>query len=54
MTDVDVGARAPILRRYFALAPGARPHMVVGGQAPDFDRVAAQYPVFRVTHDPSP
>jgi deazaflavin-dependent oxidoreductase (nitroreductase family) len=56
LTDVDSGERAPILRRYLALAPGARPHMAVDRRAPlpDFDRVAAQYPVFRVTHDPSP
>ncbi|MBB2946384.1 hypothetical protein FB565_006152 [Actinoplanes lutulentus] len=56
LTDVDPGVRAPILRRYLALAPGARPHMDIDPQAslPDFDRVAAQYPVFHVTHDPSP
>ncbi|MEK8108927.1 nitroreductase/quinone reductase family protein [Micromonospora sp. M12] len=55
LTDVDVGARAPILRRYLAVAPGARPHVAVDPRAPlpDFDRVAAQYPVFHVTHDPS-
>ncbi|MEV4280058.1 nitroreductase/quinone reductase family protein [Actinoplanes xinjiangensis] len=56
LTDVDPDARAPILRRYLAVAPGARPHMAVDPQAPlvDFDRVAARYPVFHVTHDPSP
>ncbi|GAA2908561.1 hypothetical protein Acy02nite_88210 [Actinoplanes cyaneus] len=56
LTDVDAGARAPILRRYLELAPGARPHMTVDHRAPlpDFDRVAAHYPVFHVTHDPSP
>ncbi|WP_410816270.1 nitroreductase/quinone reductase family protein [Micromonospora sp. 050-3] len=55
LKEVDVGARAPILRRYLAVAPGARPHMAVDRRAPlcDFERVAAQYPVFRVTHDPS-
>ncbi|WP_433790809.1 hypothetical protein [Actinoplanes sp. CA-252034] len=48
------GPRAPILRRYLAVAPGARPHMAVDPRAPlaDFDRVAARYPVFHVTHDP--
>jgi deazaflavin-dependent oxidoreductase (nitroreductase family) len=55
LTDVDVDARGPILRRYLTVAPGARPHMAVDPRAPlpDFDRVAAQYPVFHVTHDPS-
>ena len=55
LTDVDASARAPILRRYLAVAPGARPHMLVDRHAPlpDFERVAAQYPVFQVTHDPS-
>ncbi|MEU8655375.1 nitroreductase/quinone reductase family protein [Actinoplanes philippinensis] len=55
LTDVDAEARAPILRRYLAVAPGARPHMAVDPRAPlaDFDRVAARYPVFHVTHDPS-
>ncbi|GIF45069.1 nitroreductase/quinone reductase family protein [Actinoplanes xinjiangensis] len=54
LTDVDPDARAPILRRYLAVAPGARPHMAVDPRAPlpDFDHVAAQYPVFHVTHDP--
>nr|WP_308129131.1 nitroreductase/quinone reductase family protein [Actinoplanes polyasparticus] len=55
LTDVDAGARAPILRRYLAVAPGARPHMAVDPRAPlpDFDQIAVQYPVFRVTHDSS-
>lgn len=55
LTDVDAGERAPILRRYLAVAPGARPHMAVDQRAPlpDFEHVAAQYPVFHVTHDPS-
>ena len=55
LEDVDAGARAPILRRYLAIAPGARPHMAVDRAAPlrDFERVAARYPVFHVTHDPA-
>ncbi|MET0415330.1 MAG: hypothetical protein ABW022_04855 [Actinoplanes sp.] len=42
-------------RRYLAVAPGARPHMAIDRQAPlrDFERVAAQYPVFHVTRDPA-
>ena len=51
--EVDPGARAPILRRYLAVAPGARPHLPVDRRAPleEFDRIATQIPVFRVTAD---
>ena len=51
LDEVDAGARAPILRRYLAVAPGARPHIPVDRRAPlrDFERIAAQFPVFRVT-----
>ena len=47
---VDADERAPILRRYLAVAPGARPHIPVDRHAPldEFDRVAADYPVFRI------
>ncbi len=51
LDEVEAGARAPILRRYLTLAPGARPHVPVDRRAPlaNFERLAAQYPVFRVT-----
>ena len=50
LTAVPVADRAPILRRYLLVALGARPHMRVRWNAPlrDFERVAADYPVFRV------
>jgi F420H(2)-dependent quinone reductase len=50
LAEVDPGVSAPILRRYLQLAPGARPHIPVDRTAPlaDFERVAADYPVFRV------
>jgi hypothetical protein len=53
LEEVDPGARAPILRRYLAVAPGARPHIPVDRHAPveEFERIAAQFPVFRVTTD---
>jgi hypothetical protein len=43
--------RAAILRRYLALAPGARPFFPIGRRASlsEFERIAEQYPVFRVT-----
>ena len=42
--------RAAILRRYLELAPGARPFFPVDRRAPleEFERIADQYPVFRV------
>lgn len=51
LIEVDPGERAPILRRYLAVAPGARAHIPVGRDAPpaEFERVAAEVPVFRIT-----
>jgi deazaflavin-dependent oxidoreductase (nitroreductase family) len=51
LEEVEIGARAPILQRYLVIAPGARPHVPVDQQAPlaDFERVAPQIPVFRIT-----
>jgi deazaflavin-dependent oxidoreductase (nitroreductase family) len=51
LEEVDPGQRAAILRRYLELSPGARSHIPVGRGAPvaEFDRIAAQYPVFHVT-----
>lgn len=50
LEEVDVPARAPILKRYLQLAPGGRPHIPVDRHAPlaEFERVAARYPVFRI------
>ena len=51
LDEVDVAARPPILRRYLALAPGARPHVPVDRRSPlaAFAEIADRYPVFRVT-----
>jgi deazaflavin-dependent oxidoreductase (nitroreductase family) len=51
LEEVEPGDRAPILRRYLAVAPGARPHLPVDRHAPleEFERIADQYPVFRIT-----
>ena len=50
LESVDPPARAPILRRYLQIAPGARGHIPVDRRAPlsDFEGIATQYPVFRV------
>lgn len=55
LVEVAAEDRAPILRRYLAIAPGARPHLPLGGDAPvtEFARIAVHYPVFRVTPDDS-
>ncbi len=51
LIPVTVEARAPILKRYLQLAPGARPHIPVDKDAPldSFAAIAADFPVFRVT-----
>ena len=51
LDEVDPGQRAAILRRYLERAPGARSHIPVEPGAPlqEFERIAAQYPVFHVT-----
>ncbi|MET0424726.1 MAG: nitroreductase/quinone reductase family protein [Actinoplanes sp.] len=50
LVEVEPGERAPILRAYLAVAPGARPHVRVDRHAPraEFERVAGDHPVFRV------
>jgi len=50
LEPVEPAARAPILRRYLQVAPGARSHIPVDRRAPvaDFEAVAARYPVFRI------
>jgi deazaflavin-dependent oxidoreductase (nitroreductase family) len=50
LVEVEPDERAPILRRYLAVAPGARPHIPVARTAPleDFAHVAPDYPVYRL------
>jgi hypothetical protein len=50
LREIDVARRAPIIRRYLQIAPGARPHIPVSPHASlhDFDAIAARYPVFRI------
>jgi len=51
LVEVDVGARAPVLRRYLSVAPGARAHIPVDRHAslPEFEQIADRFPVFRIT-----
>jgi F420H(2)-dependent quinone reductase len=50
LEEVAVSERAPVLRRYLEVAPGARPHIPVDRRAPSeaFEQVAERYPVFRI------
>jgi hypothetical protein len=50
LEEVDVSQRAPILKAYLHLAPGARPHIALSKDAPlsAFEKIAPKYPVFRV------
>lgn len=50
LVEVPVERRAPILKAYLKIAPGARPHIPVDKDAPleQFEAIAAQFPVFRV------
>jgi len=50
LEEVDPSVRAPILRRYLEVAPGARAHFPIDQSAPleQFEQIAEQYPVFRI------
>lgn len=50
LDGVPPAARAPILRRYVTIAPGARPHIGLRPDAPleRFREAAPRFPVFRV------
>jgi hypothetical protein len=53
LEDVPVSRRAPIIKAYLQVAPGARPHFDISRDAPlaEFEKVAARYPVFRIVAD---
>jgi F420H(2)-dependent quinone reductase len=50
LVEVDVSERAPILKAYLQIAPGARPHIPVNKAAPisEFEKISSRYPVFRL------
>jgi len=50
LEEVDVREKAPVLKVFLNHAPGARPHIPVGNDAPisEFEKIAANYPVFRL------
>jgi hypothetical protein len=50
LQELPVAQRAPVLQRYLRVAPGARPHILTGGDPSltDLSLLAARYPVFRI------
>ncbi|HVV29453.1 MAG TPA: nitroreductase family deazaflavin-dependent oxidoreductase [Mycobacteriales bacterium] len=50
LEQIPVADRAPALRRYLQLAPGARAHfpVTVGAELTEFERIAPDYPLFRI------
>jgi hypothetical protein len=50
LEEIDVNLRAPILKAYLQIAPGARPHIAISKDAPisEFEKIAPKYPVFRL------
>ncbi|MBB5916722.1 hypothetical protein BJY24_005634 [Nocardia transvalensis] len=55
LAELEPELRAPVLWHYVRVAPGARPHIPIGLDAPTsaFERIAADYPVFRVDAAPN-
>ena len=51
LEEVAAADRAPILRRYLDVAPGARAHFPVDRRAPlsEFEAIAPDHPVFRIS-----
>lgn len=50
LEEVDVHQRAPIIKAYLQIAPGARGHIPVDKDAPvsEFEKIASKYPVYKV------
>jgi hypothetical protein len=50
LEEVDVRQRAPILKAYLQIAPGARPHIPISKDASisEFEKIVSKYPVFRL------
>ena len=56
LEELPIEQRAPVLKAYLRLAPGARPHVPVDKDAPleEFEAIAARFPVFRVRSEDRP
>jgi deazaflavin-dependent oxidoreductase (nitroreductase family) len=56
LEEIPAAQRAPLLKAYLSAAPGAQPHVPVHKDAPlaEFERIAAEFPVFRLTANKEP
>jgi len=56
LEEAPIPVRAPIIKEFLRLAPGARPHIGLGKSATlaDCDRVSADFPVFRIVYEDAP
>ena len=50
LDELPADQRAPILKAYLQIAPGARPHIPVNKAAPlaEFEKIAGDFPVFLI------
>jgi hypothetical protein len=50
LEEVDIRQRAPILKAYLQIAPGARPHIPISKDAPisEYEEIVSKYPIFRI------
>jgi hypothetical protein len=55
LEELPVAERAPIIREFLRVAPGGRPHIGLGADAPleECERVAAIHPVFKIVERPT-
>lgn len=53
LEEIPTAERPPVLRRYAAVAPGARPHLGLGPRASleEFAGIAPRHPVYRILAD---
>jgi hypothetical protein len=51
LKETEISQRAPVLKAYLQLAPGARPHFPISKDAPlsEFEKIASEYPAFRLS-----
>ena len=50
LKEVEISQRAPILKAYLQIAPGARPHITINKDAPisEFEEIVSKYPIFKI------
>jgi hypothetical protein len=55
LEEMPVSERGPVIKEYLRVAPGGRPHIGLGADAPleECERVAAIHPVFKIVQRPT-